>query len=42
MEAFGICVKGLASAMKLLVNPSEITAAELMDLFRQLAEFYEL
>lgn len=35
-------VSGLASAMQLMVYPSAIKHAKLMDLFRQLAEFYEL
>lgn len=34
--------EGLDSAAPLLVHPSAITPAELMDLFRKLAEFYEL
>lgn len=42
MEAFRICVRGFASAMHLLVHPSAVTPAELMDLFREIAEFYEL
>lgn len=42
MESFVICVSGLASAAKLLVHPSTTTPAELMDLFRQLGEFYEI
>lgn len=41
MEDFGICVLGFASAVELLVHPSTITAAEVMDLFRKIAEHYE-
>lgn len=42
MESFDICVRGLTSATQLLVHPSVINPAELMDLFHKLAEFYEL
>lgn len=42
MEAFGICVRGLTSAIHLLVHPSAITTTELMELFWQLTAFYEL
>lgn len=42
MGAFGICVRDLASTTQLLVHPSEITPAELMDQFRKLGKFYEL
>lgn len=42
MEAFGICVSGLASATPLLVHSSAATPAEVMDFVRKLAEFYEL
>lgn len=41
MKAFGICACAITSAAQLLVNPSEVTPAELMDLFRQLVEVYE-
>lgn len=41
MESFEICVRGLASATELLVHPSELKKAEIMDLFRHLAELYE-
>lgn len=41
-EVFGICVRGLASAVQLLVHPLTVMPAEFMDLFRQLSEFYEL
>lgn len=39
IESFGICARGLASAIQLLVHPSAVTQAELMDLYRQLTEF---
>lgn len=42
MEEFRICVRGISFTIQLLVHPSAITKAELMDLFRKLAEFYEL
>lgn len=41
MESFGICIRGLADAVELLINPSPVTAAELMDLFRKLFSYYE-
>lgn len=41
MEAFGISVRGFASAVELFVHPSAITAAEIMELFRKIAECYE-
>lgn len=42
MEAFSICVGGMASATQLLIHPSDIAPTELMDLFRKLAKNYEL
>lgn len=42
MESFGICVRGLALAAQLLLHPSAVKPAELMDLFRKLGEFYEV
>lgn len=42
MESFGICVGGLASSVHLLVHPSAITPADLMDLFGQNGEFDEV
>lgn len=41
MEAFEICVRDFAYTIELLVHPSAITAAEIMDLFRKIAEHYE-
>lgn len=41
MEVFGIFVRGFTSAIELLVHPSAIIAAELVYLFRQIAEHYE-
>lgn len=42
MESFGICARGLDSSVQLLAHPSAVTPAELMDLCRQIAKFYEL
>lgn len=41
METFGICVRGFASELKLLLHPFVITEAEIMDLFRKIYEYYE-
>lgn len=41
-KSFSICVRLLASTTELLVHPSTITPAELMELFCNLAELYEL
>lgn len=41
MESLGICVRGLAHAIELLVHPSAITAAEVTDLFRKLPSIYD-
>lgn len=41
MEALGICVRGLARAVELLIHPSAITAAEMYDLFRKIGSLYE-
>lgn len=42
MKSFVICVRGLASAVQLLVPTSPVTPLEYMYLYSQLAEFYEL
>lgn len=41
MESLGICVRGLADAVELLIHPSAMTPAEVMDLYRQLGAYYE-
>lgn len=42
IESFGICVRGFASTTQLLVHPFVITPAKIMDLFRQVGEFYKI
>lgn len=42
METFGICLNGLASAAHLLVPLYAFTPAEVIELFRRLAELFEL
>lgn len=41
MKALGICARGLAKAVELLIHPSAITPAEIMDLFWKLGTLYE-
>lgn len=36
------CAPGLASAVRLLVQPAAVRSAEVMDIFRHLAEFFEV
>lgn len=41
MEAFGFCMRRLVSAVELLVHPSVVPAAEIIDLYCKISEHYE-